>query len=295
MNSLNVGIMDNQPLRLTDREFKMFRDLIFEKSGINLRKGKKELVRTRLGSRIKAKNLKSFEDYFRYIKEDKSNDELLNALDAISTNLTSFFREIKHFQFIEEKIIPELMAEKKPAGNQALRAWSAGCSSGEEPYTILFTLLENVELSNSWEIKLLATDISLEMLEKAISGVYSEDKMTDVPKHMIGRYFRKGSNENAGLYRVKPEIRRLAHFRRFNLMTYQFPFKYKFDFIFCRNVMIYFDKSTQQSLILKLYDALANGGYLLIGHAESLTGIEHQFKYIYPTIYKKPESRRGKD
>lgn len=287
MNNANTGLLSHRSMSLSDREFKMFRELIFEKSGINLHDGKKELLRTRLGSRIRVKELSSFKDYYDLIKKDKTDNELMGLLDAISTNLTSFFREINHFHFLEKNIIPEILARGGESNNKVLRCWSAGCSSGEEPYTIVLSLLENSEVSGSWGIKMLATDISVEMLEKATRAVYAEEKIETVPKSMIRKYFVKGTKDKEGLYRVRQEISELVQFKRFNLMTKDFPFKHKFDFIFCRNVMIYFDKPTQEVLIAKFYDALAKGGYLLIGHSESLTGIQHQFKYMLPTIYKK--------
>jgi len=287
MNSAVTGRMAHGAITLGDREFKMFRALIFEKSGISLHEGKKELLRTRLSSRLRARDLSSFKDYYDFIKNDKTDGELMGLLDAISTNLTSFFREINHFHFLEKKIIPQILARGRKTNDKALRCWSAGCSSGEEPYTIIFSLLENAEINNSWDIKMLATDISAEMLEKATSAVYTEEKIKTVPKSIIRKYFVKGTKDKEGLYRVRQEISRLVQFKRFNLMTENFPFKHKFDFIFCRNVMIYFDKPTQETLTSKYYNALAKGGYLMIGHSESLTGLEHQFKYVLPTIYQK--------
>lgn len=287
MNSANTRLLSRAPMTLGDREFKLFRELIFEKSGINLHEGKKELLRTRLSARIRAKDLSSFKDYYELIVKDKTDSELMGLLDAISTNLTSFFREVNHFHFLESDIIPEIIARGRDSNNKVLRCWSAGCSSGEEPYTIILSLLNNAEISDAWNIKMLATDLSLEMLEKATRAVYAEAKIKTVPKDMIKKYFVKGTKEKQGLYRVRQEISRLVQFKRFNLMTKTFPFRHKFDFIFCRNVMIYFDKPTQEILISKFYDSLTKGGYLLIGHSESLTGIQHQFKYVLPTIYRK--------
>jgi len=287
MNSVNTGQMAKGAITLSDTEFRMFRELIFEKSGISLHDGKKELLRTRLGGRLRARDLSSFKDYYDFIKNDNSDGELMGLLDAISTNLTSFFREINHFHFLKEKIVPAILDRGRASNNKVLRCWSAGCSSGEEPYTIIFSLLDNEEISDSWDIKMLATDISVEMLEKATRAVYAEEKIKTVPKNMVRKYFVKGTKGKQGLYRVRKEISRLVQFKRFNLMTSNFPFQHKFDFIFCRNVMIYFDKPTQETLTSKYYNALAKGGYLMIGHSESLTGLQHQFKYVLPTIYHK--------
>jgi chemotaxis protein methyltransferase CheR len=273
---------------LTDREFQLLRTLIFEKSGITLNDGKKELVRTRLGSKLRKGGFGSFKDYYNYVVDDRSGEELVTLLDAISTNLTSFFREINHFNYLRNQIVPEIMGNKRNDGAKELRAWSAGCSSGEEPYSLAFTLTDILRGERSWDVKLLATDISTKVLARAARGVYTEDQVKTVPNDMASKFLEKTVEDGDRLYRVRPEIKRLIQFKRFNLMTPTFPFKRGFDFIFCRNVMIYFDKPTQQVLINKFFGALAEGGYLLIGHSESLTGVQHRFKYMQPTIYKKP-------
>lgn len=278
------------PIELSDREFEMFRSLIFEKSGISLHDGKRELVRTRLGSRLRKGGFQSYKDYYNFVKEDESGTELVNLLDAISTNLTSFFREINHFHFLKKVVIPEIMAKKSASGVREARMWSAGCSSGEEPYSIAFTVMEALDNVKNWDIKILATDLSTKVLGKAAQGVYSAERVQSVPKEIMNKYFDKFSDETGISYMVRPTVRSLIQFKRFNLMDHVFPFKRKFDFIFCRNVMIYFDKPTQQKLIEKYYNVLADGGYLLIGHSESLTGVSHRFKYIQPTIYRKMES-----
>lgn len=273
---------------LTDREFQLFRTLIFEKSGINLNEGKKELVRTRLGSRLRKGGFSTFKEYYNFVLEDRTGEELVSLLDAISTNLTSFFREINHFHYLRKVIIPEIVEKKKHGGAQELRAWSAGCSSGEEPYSIAFTVADVLDVHRGWDVKLLATDISTKVLARAANGVYREDQVKTVPKEMSTRFLERTLEDGERHYVVKPEIRSLIQFKRFNLMTPTFPFRRGFDFIFCRNVMIYFDKPTQQALINKFYGSLVDGGYLLIGHSESLTGVQHRFRYMQPTIYKKP-------
>jgi len=273
---------------LTDREFQLLRALIFEKSGITLNDGKKELVRTRLGSKLRKGGFESFKEYYNYVVEDSTGEELITLLDAISTNLTSFFREINHFSYLRNHIVPEIMGKKKGDSAKELRAWSAGCSSGEEPYSLAFTMTDILQGNKSWDVKLLATDISTKVLGRAARGVYTEEQVKTVPKDMASKFLEKTVEDGDRLYRVKPEIKRLIQFKRFNLMTPTFPFKRGFDFIFCRNVMIYFDKPTQQVLINKFFGSLVEGGYLLIGHSESLTGVQHRFKYMQPTIYKKP-------
>lgn len=288
MEQTKSGSRSSGAIDLTDREFQLLRTLIFEKSGITLNDGKKELVRTRLGSKLRNGGFGSFKDYYNYVVEDRTGEELVTLLDAISTNLTSFFREINHFNYLRNHIVPETMEKKRGSGDKEIRAWSAGCSSGEEPYSLAFTLADILRGDKGWDVKLLATDISTKVLARAARGAYTEEQVQTVPKDMASKFLDRAMEDGDRLYKVRPEIRSLIQFKRFNLMTPTFPFKRGFDFIFCRNVMIYFDKPTQQVLINKFFGALADGGYLLIGHSESLTGVQHRFKYMQPTIYKKP-------
>lgn len=273
---------------LTSREFHKFREYIYEKSGISLHDGKRELVRTRLGARLRQLGIATYGEYFDHVVKDKSEQELVNMLDAISTNLTSFFREINHFTYLEQKVIPELV-KRRQKGEREIRAWSAGCSSGEEPYSIAFMLASRLPEASSYDIKILATDLSTRALGKAAKGVYSEEQVKTVPPDMRKKWLTTVVDEFGDKRsQVVPEIRRLVKFNRFNLMTPRFPFRKTFSFIFCRNVMIYFDKPTQEVLINKYFDVLAKGGYLFIGHSESLTGVRHGFRYVQPTIYQKP-------
>jgi chemotaxis protein methyltransferase CheR len=277
----------NVHLDLLPKEFDKFRELIFQKSGISLHDGKRELVRTRLGSRLRELGISSYGEYYDLVAGDPTGNELVLMLDSISTNLTSFFRENGHFEFIRNQVVPEMIKRHQGSGQKELRIWSAGCSSGEEPYTLAFTLSDALRNLKGWNLKILATDISTQMLQRAASGKYVQEKIKTVPSDMLKRYMDRAGDSANGMYIVKPEIRKLIQSKRFNLMTPQFPFKKKFDFIMCRNVMIYFDKSTQETLVNKYYDTLTPGGYLLIGHSESLTGVSHRYKYIKPTIYKK--------
>jgi chemotaxis protein methyltransferase CheR len=267
---------------INDKEFESFRELIYRESGIKLRDNKKDLLRQRLNKRIRVLGLSSFGEYFRLVEGDRSRKELTEMIDAISTNVTSFFRENKHFEFLAGRALPEIM-DRKRTGSREIRIWSAACSSGEEPYSILFTLLESQELTSNWQIKLLATDISTKVLQKAMKGGYPADKMEGMPEALAHKYFERVEGE----YVVKPKIREMVKFRWFNLITPRFPFKRQFDVIFCRNVMIYFDKPTREELIRKFSGVLAVGGYLCIGHSESLANTRHDLKYIQPTIYRK--------
>jgi len=269
---------------LSERDFWRISALVYEKCGINLHDGKKELVRARLNKRLREGHFKDFRTYYRFLTERDSGDELVRMLDSISTNLTSFFREKKHFDFLKEKVFPSYVEEKRKS--RKLRYWSAGCSSGEEPYSLAMWLLEYFSESLPFDIQILATDISSKALAIAQRGVYTSKRLANMPILIPSKYFQRGFGSQEGYFRVKESLRKLIEFRRFNLIA-PFPFREAFNVIFCRNVMIYFDKKTQQSLIDNLYDSLSHGGYLLVGHSESLMSIRHGFRYVMPSIYHK--------
>ncbi len=272
---------------LTVRDFDLFRQLIYKQSGISLNDSKKELLRTRLRKRLVKEGYKSYRDYYNFVKDDKTGQALVSLLDDISTNLTSFYREINHFKFLDS-VLPDWIKKKERQGDTGFRIWSAGCSTGEEPYTLAFTMLRNLSDKRGWQLKILATDISTEVLARASAGVYDVNRVKDVPPAVRNAYFEKTvSDKDTPAVRVKQKIRDMILFKRLNLMAPSFPFKNQFDFIFCRNVMIYFDRNTQETLVGKYYRSIKNGGFLLVGHSESLTGLNHQFKYVKPTIYQK--------
>lgn len=275
--------MDNS--KLTDREFSLFSRLVYEKAGINLHEGKKELVRSRLARRLRAKKINRFKEYYKYVLADDTGEEIIHMLDAISTNLTSFFREPKHFSYLEKTVLPELLGTQKNRKKQ-LSVWSAGCSSGEEPYTLSICLHEFVDAHIDFSFSIFATDISTKVLASAANGVYHASHVQTIPQNILRKYFQRGRDKWEGHFRVKPFVRKTIDFKRLNLME-PFPFNNKFQIIFCRNVMIYFDKGVQSKLVNKYYDCLEPGGYLFIGHSESLMGTDHRFKYVQPTIYQK--------
>jgi len=281
---------------LTDSDFELFRKVIYEKSGISLNDSKKELLRTRLRSRLERDGYPSYRSFLNEVKADTSGKTIIILLDAISTNLTSFYRESGHFDFLRS-VLPGWIAAKRKANDLSFRIWSAGCSSGEEPYTLAFIMLEMLgEGIDHWDIKILGTDLSTDILRRAMDGKYDVEKLKELPTLVRDRYFVRETGDvvtksgkilrNRPLVRIVPEVREMVTFRRLNLME-SFPFKRQFDFIFCRNVMIYFDKQTQGVLVNKFANFLREGGYLFIGHSESLTGLKHNFKYIQPTVYQK--------
>ncbi len=269
---------------LTDPEFFRFCRLVHGHAGIHLTAQKKELVRARLTKILRNRGLKSFQEYYEIVLADRSGAELAGLLDAISTNLTSFWREPAHFQFLAQEILPSWPRNLRQPRRANL--WSAGCSTGEEPYTLAMVMLDAFAGEDFSRVKIYASDINTQVLAQAEAGVYPFSRAEPLPVAWQRRFFQKGVRHRQGLVRVKPEVRSLVHFFRLNLMT-PFPFGEEMDVIFCRNVMIYFEKETQVTLVEKFYHCLKPGGYLFIGHSESLCNHQHRFTYVKPTIYRK--------
>jgi len=280
--------MDFNP-SFSDKDYQAIAAFVHKTAGINLLEGKKELVRTRLGKRMRHLQMPDFRVYFQHVMNDDTGEEIIFLLDALATNLTSFFREDQHFTFMSKVFLPALEERRRAqGGSRRLRVWSAACSSGEEPYTIGMVLMEkNPFFGLGGDCKILATDISTKVLNIAQQGLYGPERIKTVPPSLLGKYFRKTSSERGGqMYQVTPQLRDLIVFRRLNLIE-PLPFKNPLDLIFCRNVMIYFDKETISRLINKYHQILAPGGYLFIGHSESLSGLDHKFKYVEPCVYLK--------
>ncbi len=257
---------------LSEKEYRLLADFIYEKSGIDLGDSKQQLVKTRLQKRIRKLGLESFKEYYDYVIKQKSGDELTELLDAISTNYTFFFRERDHFDFLSKKGIDQIIQKKQKNGSRKLRVWCAAASTGEEPYTILITLMEKIKNLGGWDFKMLATDISTKVLKKCQVGVYQKKQLEELSPLLRDKYFDAVVEDNEKKYMIKEEVKSLISFRRFNLITSKFPFKGKFDIIFCRNVMIYFDRPTQESLNLKMLNAMEPQGFYFIAHSETLSG-----------------------
>lgn len=270
---------------LKDSEFAKISKLVYEQCGINLHEGKRELVKARLGARLREGNYKSFSDYCHYVTTKEGKDELISMIDSISTNLTSFFREESHF--VRLRVIVSSILEKAGSGGAVpkINVWSAGCSTGEEPYTIAITIKE-VAGMRPLDAKILATDISTKVLRVAEAAIYPEERVKKISASVLGKYFQIGNGRSEGYYRIKKNIKDIITFKRFNLMD-EFPSESDYDVIFCRNVMIYFDKVTQTKLVNKYYGSLKKDGYFFVGHSESLTSLKHPFKYIEPSVYQK--------
>jgi chemotaxis protein methyltransferase CheR len=273
---------------MRDSDYDFIRELVYNHSRINLGPDKKELVSARLGKRLRATNITSISDYCRFLQEKESGDELAHLIDAISTNHTYFFRENEHFDFLVNTALPELgkrrTAERWPRCN----VWSAACSSGEEPYSIAITLSQCLGASGAWPWRIEATDISHRILQRARIGIYREEAIKKVPAQLLRAHFQKGFGPQDGNYRVKPHLIEGVTFRQLNLLEGALPFTEPFQIIFCRNVMIYFDRATQTELVNKLARSLVPGGYLFVGHSESLSGIKHPLVMVKPAIYQRP-------
>ena len=275
-----------EEVNLTDEDFQQVSQIVYDHCGINLHDGKKELIRARLAKKLREGGFRTFSDYMNHLSNDASGKEFSAFIDVLSTNLTSFFRERQHFEYLQNNLLPRLVEKKSKQNNYRLRAWSAGCSSGEEPYTIAITLLDTIQRGR-WDIKVLATDISTRILEKAKAGIYPAERIEPVPVQQRNKYMVAKKCGSQKQFEVADCLREIIVFRYLNLME-EWPMTGPLDFIFCRNVMIYFDKQTQAMLVNRFYKLLDSGGVLFTGHSESLTGIDHQFKYIQPTIYMKP-------
>lgn len=271
-------------LNITEAQYTKLAQLVYRLCGINLGTSKKELMKARLAKRLRATGCHDVRDYIRRLENDAGGTELVCFLDCITTNKTDFFREPQHFDFLAREVLPKL--DKICGPSAPFRLWSAASSTGEEPYTIAMVLKENRQYWQRRGVKLLASDLSTQVLEHGRQAVYTMERAACIPRALLTRYFQKGRNRWEGHVRVRPELREIVEFRRVNLMD-PFNFDHPFHVIFCRNVMIYFDKPTQERLVQKFHDCLAPGGYLFVGHSESLTGIQHRLAFVRPAVYRR--------
>ncbi|MDD4334950.1 MAG: protein-glutamate O-methyltransferase CheR [Desulfotomaculaceae bacterium] len=274
-----------EALKLNDEEFNLISSLVYNKFGIKLGEQKRALIIGRLQKVLHAGGFLSFKDYYKHVVSEPSGKALLNLVDKISTNHTFFFRENEHFDFLYDSILPGIIEGMQSKLKPAVRIWCAGCSSGEEPYTVAMVISEFFKSHNDEvDIGILATDISTSSLEKAAAGIYPAERMELVPLAYRNKYFTPLKDGNWG---IKSHIKKMVLFRRLNLIRRDFPFKGLFQLIFCRNVMIYFDKDTQRDLVSRFHRYTASNGYLFIGHSETLDRSTGLYKYIKPSIYQK--------
>jgi chemotaxis protein methyltransferase CheR len=275
-------LTQTREFRFTERDFDRIRILVRRHTGIALSEAKCDLVYNRLAKRLRQLRLESFESYCALL-ESGDTEELVQLVNAITTNLTAFFREAHHFDYLAEALLPVLMQEK--AHSRRLRIWSGGCSSGEEPYSIAMVVQEALPASG-WDAKILATDVDSNVLATARRGVYSVERVNGISRQRLQRWFRKGTGTNTGLVQVVPALQALITFRQLNLM-HAWPMRVPFDIVFCRNVVIYFDKGTQRRLFDRFADILDRQGYLFLGHSESLFKVTDRFEPLGQTIYRK--------
>lgn len=276
-----------QPV-LSDREFKKISAFIYEVCGIKLPPIKKTMLSARLQKRLRRLNLASFAAYLDYVLSPEGQaEELYQMIDVVSTNKTDFFREPQHFDVLGNRVLPDLVRRYGGGGQGCMVSiWSAGCSTGQEPYTLAMVLQEFCAKQPRLEYEILATDISTRVLETAVEAIYADEVVAPVPTVLRHKYLMKGKGRYKGVHRVVPELRRKVEFRRLNFMERDFQVEKKMHIIFCRNVIIYFDRQTQRALFEKFYRQLAPGGYLFTGHSESLEGITERMERIDSAVYR---------
>jgi len=280
------GVAEVEIRPLTAGEFDRIRALAREKFGLDLRPGKEQLVAARLGKQLRRLGLRTFREYTDYVLAEPTGQALIEMIDALTTNHTSFLRERAHFDFLRSKVLPEWQ------GRPTLDIWSAACATGEEPYSIAISVLEEWGEAPRSKLRILATDISTRALDTARRGVYQAERLEGLAPATIQRYFLRGEGQSRGWYRLRPKVLEMVEFRRVNLNE-PLPSLPRFGAIFCRNVMIYFDRETQERLVARLAECLEPGGYFFTGHSESLLKTGQPLAYVQPAVYRKPPTRSG--
>ena len=271
-------------------EFERLSAFIHAELGIKMPSAKRTLLESRLQKRLKTLSIRSFSDYCEYVFSPKGiSEELIHMIDLVTTNKTDFFREVHHFKFLADSVLHALVSERGAGKKKPLRLWSAGCSSGEEPYTIAMVLNEfgRINPALGFDYSIVATDISTRVLEAARRGVYSEAQAAPIPNDLKRRYLLRSREAARGVVRIVPELRAKTRFCRLNFMDAEFNFSEPLDIIFCRNVVIYFDKATQEKLFTKFCDCLGKGSYLFIGHSETLSGFNLPIEKVSTSVYRK--------
>ena len=271
--------------RFTDKDFTFLSELVCRNAGINLTEDKRELVYGRVAKRLRILGIRNFSDYCELLRRDNS-DEFTHFINSITTNVTSFFRESHHFDYLANNILPVIVRKNAGIAYPRLRIWSAGCSTGEEPYSIAMVLRENIRDIDRWDARILATDLDSNVLDIAKRGEYMADRVQQVAEERKKRWMLKGTGSKSGRIKIRPEVRNMVHFKQLNL-TDTWPVNGTFDCIFFRNVAIYFKRDTQVSLLNRFADQLDVNGTLFVGHAESLIGISNRFINTGLTIHQK--------
>ncbi|MFQ5455656.1 MAG: CheR family methyltransferase [Nitrospirota bacterium] len=291
MNNNHHGSIGNiHPASLPDKLFFRLSKLIHTECGIKMPIAKKTMLEARLQKRFRLLGMKSLREYCDYLFSPQGRDrELINMIDVVTTNKTDFFREPLHFDYLVQKALPELIEQYGAGTRRKLTVWSAGCSTGEEPYTLAMVLREFADRYQRLYYLILATDISTNVLEKARRGIYGQEKAELVPMPIKRKYFLKSKDRKKRLVRIVPELRAFVKFRRLNFMESNFEMREPMDIIFCRNVIIYFDRPTQERLLNRFCQHLISGGYIFMGHSETLNNMNVPLIQVSPTIYRKFE------
>lgn len=273
--------------KLSDDDFKRLSDFIYSHYGIKMPPVKKIMLQSRLQKRLRELNITTFKDYVEFVFSPEGQDnEVIHMIDVVSTNKTDFFREPVHFEYLTDVVIPAYAASNP---RMPLTIWSAGCSSGEEPYTIAITIEEAKQKYPNIDYTILGTDISTRILKSAHEAIYKENRVEGIPISILKKYFLRSKDRSNPTVRVIPELHRKVSFGRLNFMDNYYQVQENFDVIFCRNVLIYFDRETQEKVISKLCSKLKPGGHFFLGHSESITGMHLPLKQIKPTIFSKIE------
>lgn len=272
---------------LTKSDFTRLSEFIYNQVGIKMPPAKKTMLEARLQKRLRNLNIASFGAYCDFLFSSEGlQQELVQMIDLVTTNKTDFFREPDHFEYLAKFVLPQWMDERR--GNGRLNVWSAGCSTGEEPYTLAMVLEEFAEEVPDFSYSIMATDISTRVLERARTAIYDEEHVIPVPMALKRKYLLRSKDRSKGLVRIVPELRGRVSFRRLNFMEEEFGLRERLDVIFCRNVIIYFDRQTQKKLLHKFIDNMVPGGYIFMGHSETLNGLDLPLLAVHPTVYRKP-------
>ncbi len=273
-------------LEIGEREFNVFRELIYREAGIKLSDQKKALVQARVSRRCRILKINTYRAYHNYLLENYEQ-EIIEFINTITTNKTEFFREKQHFLYMQNVVLPEFCQ----SGKKDLRIWSAGCSTGEEAYTVALTVLDYFKEKRLPDFKVLATDIDTHVLSTAMEGVYKREVIQNISIPLLKEFFFRGRGENEGKFKVKDQLKRYIFFRRLNLMEETYPMKGRFDCVFCRNVIIYFDKKDQVKLFNKIHRYMVPGGFLFLGHSENISTICDGFQLVGNTVYRRVDKR----
>jgi len=288
MDSQAISTLKNEyfKIQMSGDDFRRLSTFIYNELGIKMPDVKRIMLQSRLQKRLLELKMNTFKEYIDYVfSSEGKNGELIIMIDLVTTNKTDFFREPQHFDFLNRYVLPEFYSSY--GENRKLKIWSAGCSTGEEPYTLAMVLQEYVNKHHGYDYEIFATDLSTRVLERAITAVYAEDRISDIPMDVKKRYFLRSKDVKSRTVRVVPELRTKIKFGRLNFMDNQYPVDRDFDIVFCRNVLIYFDRETQQDVINKLASKLKPDGFFFLGHSESITNMNVPLRQVQPTIFRK--------